>query len=95
MNEDRVALTAALKQRLLWIAFAGLIVAALAVAVLAATGPMTFHLALAVSLGVFFTFLLGGGLFALSFYSDSSGYDRDAANSGEADGSPPDKRRPR
>ena len=91
MNEDRASLTAALKQRLLWIAVAGVIVAALAVAVLAATGPVTFHLALAVALGVFFTFLLGGGLFALSFYSDRSGYDQDAANPAEADRPPPDQ----
>jgi hypothetical protein len=95
MNEDRATLTAALKRRLTWIAVAGLIVAAAAVAVLAATGPVTFHLILAVALGVFFTFLLGGGLFAVSFYSDRSGYDRDAANTGEADRPPPDTRQPR
>jgi hypothetical protein len=95
MDEDRAALTAALKLRLIWIVVAGLVTAAVAVAVLAATGPVTFNLALAVALGVFFTFVLGGGLFAVSFYSDRSGYDRDAANSGEADRPPTDKQEPR
>jgi ABC-type nickel/cobalt efflux system permease component RcnA len=85
MDEDRAALTFALKQRLIWIAVAGLIVAALAVLVLAATGPVTFHLALAVMLGTFFTFMLGGGLFALSFYSARSGFDREAARPDDDD----------
>jgi hypothetical protein len=95
MDEDRAALTAALKLRLIWIVVAGLAIAAVAVVVLAATGPVTFNLALAVVLGVFFTFVLGGGLFAVSFYSDRSGYDRDAANPGDADPPPPDKQEPR
>ncbi len=79
MDPDRTALFAALKQRLIWIAVAGLVAAGLAVAALAATGPITFHLALAVAIGTFFTIALGGGLFALSFFSARSGYDSDAA----------------
>ncbi|GAB2176706.1 hypothetical protein [Dongia sp. agr-C8] len=85
MDPDRAALTAALKLRLIWIAVAGLIVAGLAVAMLAATGPVTFHLAAAVVLGAFFTFLLGGGLFALSFYSARSGFDAEAAQPDDED----------
>ncbi len=85
MNPDRAALTAALKLRLIWIAVAGLIVAGLAVLMLAATGPITFHLAAAVVLGTFFSFLLGGGLFALSFYSARSGFDAEAAQPDDAD----------
>jgi hypothetical protein len=85
MNQDRAALIAALKLRLIWIAVAGLIVAGLAVIVLAATGPITFNLAVAVVLGTFFTVLLGGGLFALSFYSARSGVDADAAQPDDTD----------
>jgi hypothetical protein len=85
MDQDRTALTAALKRRLIGIAVAGLAVAGLAVIVLAATGPVTFNLALAVVLGAFFTVMLGGGLFAVSFYSARSGYDSDAAHPDEVD----------
>jgi hypothetical protein len=85
MDQDRAALTAALKLRLIWIAVAGLIVAGLALLMLATTGPITFHLAAAVVLGTFFSFLLGGGLFALSFYSARSGFDAEAAQPDDAD----------
>ena len=85
MDQERAALTAALKRRLIWIAIAGLIAAGLAVIVMAATGPITFHLAFAVVLGTFFTFALGGGLFALSFYSARSGFDSDAASPDDPD----------
>jgi hypothetical protein len=80
VNEDRSALIAALKRRLIWITAAGLVAGALAVGVLAATGPITVHLAMAAALGAFFTFLLGGGLFAVSFFSARGGYDEDAVN---------------
>jgi hypothetical protein len=85
MDQERAALTAALKLRLIWIAVAGLIVAGLALTMLAATGPITFHLAAAVVLGTFFSFLLGGGLFALSFYSARGGFDAAAAQPDDAD----------
>ena len=84
-DRDRAALTAALKLRLIWIAVAGLIVAGLAVIVLAATGPLSFHLVAAVVLGTFFTFVLGGGLFAVSFYSARSGFDAEAAHPDDDD----------
>jgi hypothetical protein len=94
MDEDRATLRAALKWRLIWISVAGLIVAALAVAVLAATGPITFNLAFAVLLGVFFTFVLGGGLFAISFFSARSGYDQDAGGGDAPDKPKGGKQRP-
>ena len=85
MDEDRAALIAGLIKRLIWIAIAAVIAAALTVVALAATGPITFNLALAVVLGVFFTFVLGGGLFAVSFFSARGGYDQDAAEPNESD----------
>jgi hypothetical protein len=84
-DQDRAALTAALKLRLIWIAVAGLIVAGLAVIMLAATGPLSFHLVAAVVLGTFFSFMLGGGLFAVSFYSARSGFDSEAAHPDDDD----------
>jgi hypothetical protein len=85
MDSNRAALTAALKQRLIWVAVAGLAAAVLAVAALAATGPITFHLAAAVMLGTFCTFALGGGLFALRFFSARSGFDAEAAQPDDED----------
>jgi hypothetical protein len=79
MEQDRIALTAAFKRRLIWIAAAAVVVAVLALGGIALTGPVSFHLGFAVVLGVFFSFALGGGLFAASFYSARSGFDRDAA----------------
>jgi hypothetical protein len=84
-DQERAALTAALKLRLIWIAVAGLIVAGLAVIMLAVTGPLSFHLVAAVVLGTFFTFVLGGGLFAVSFYSARSGFDSEAAHPDDDD----------
>jgi hypothetical protein len=72
-----------LQGTLILIAVAALIVAALAVGAVALTGPLTFHLALAVVLGVFFSFILGGGLFAVSFFSARSGFDDDASTSAQ------------
>ena len=59
-----------------WIAAIGVLMAAGAIAYLAATGELTFHLVVATVLGVFFSVLLGCGLFALSFFSDKSGHDQ-------------------
>ena len=59
-----------------WIAAVGGVMAAGAIAYLAATGELYFHLVVATILGVFFSVLLGCGLFALSFFSDKSGHDQ-------------------
>jgi hypothetical protein len=79
MTQDRRDLLTQLKQRLVWIASASGVVAVLAVAVLLATGPVTVHLVLAVLFGTFITMFLGGGLFSVSFYSERSGFDSEAA----------------
>ena len=59
-----------------WIAGIGVLMAIGAIVYLAATGELYFHLVVATILGVFFSVLLGCGLFALSFFSDKSGYDQ-------------------
>lgn len=59
-----------------WIVAIGVVMAAGAIAYLAATGELYLHLVVATVLGVFFSVLLGCGLFALSFFSDKSGHDR-------------------
>lgn len=72
-----------------WIAAIGVAMAAGAIAYLAATGELYLHLVVATVLGVFFSVLLGCGLFALSFFSDKSGHDesvRDATTKGPDQG---------
>jgi len=59
-----------------WIAGIAVLMAAGAIAYLAATGELYIHLVIATILGVFFSVLLGCGLFALSFFSDKSGHDQ-------------------
>lgn len=51
-----------------------------AIVYLALTGDLYLHLVVATLLGVFFSVLLGCGLFALSFFSDKSGHDESVAN---------------
>ena len=59
-----------------WIVAIGLVVTVGAIAYLALTGELYFHLVVATIGGVFFSILLGCGLFALSFFSDKSGHDQ-------------------
>ena len=59
-----------------WIAAIGVVMAAGAIVYLALTGELYLHLVVATILGVFFSVLLGCGLFALSFFSDKSGHDQ-------------------
>ena len=59
-----------------WIAVIGVLMAGLAIAYLAMTGELYLHLVVATIIGVFFSVLLGCGLFAASFFSDKSGHDQ-------------------
>ena len=63
-----------------WIAGIGVVMAAGAIIYLAVTGELYFHLVVATILGVFFSVLLGCGLFALSFFSDKSGHDQSVSD---------------
>lgn len=63
-----------------WIAAIGVLMAVGAIAYLAVTGELYFHLVVATILGVFFSVLLGCGLFALSFFSDKSGHDQSVSD---------------
>ena len=92
MNNERKNAEAEFWRMVRWIAAIGVIMAAGAIAYLAATGELYFHLVIATILGVFFSVLLGCGLFALSFFSDKSGHDQevtDATRRKADDGSEP------
>ncbi len=69
-----------------WIASIGVLMVIGALWYLSATGDgLTVHMAAATVAGVFFSVLLGCGLFAAAFYSDKSGHDRDAADATRTD----------
>jgi uncharacterized membrane protein YraQ (UPF0718 family) len=76
MNNERRKAEAEFWRMVRWIAAIGVVMAAGAIAYLAATGELYFHLVIATIIGVFFSVLLGCGLFALSFFSDKSGHDQ-------------------
>jgi lipopolysaccharide export LptBFGC system permease protein LptF len=80
MQNERKAAEAEFWRMARWIAAIGVIMAAGAIAYLAATGELYFHLVVATILGVFFSVLLGCGLFALSFFSDKSGHDQSVSD---------------
>ena len=59
-----------------WILAAAVLMAGGAILYLALTGELYFHLVVATLAGVFFSVLLGCGLFAAAFFSDKSGHDQ-------------------
>jgi hypothetical protein len=63
-----------------WIMLVAVLMVAGAITYLRATGDLTPDMVLATVLGVFFSVLLGCGLFAAAFFSDKSGLDDDVAN---------------
>ncbi|HVJ00333.1 MAG TPA: DUF1971 domain-containing protein [Sphingomonas sp.] len=59
-----------------WIALIGVLMVAGALWYLSLFGPLTVHLVVATTFGVFVSVLLGAGLFAAAFFSSKSGYDQ-------------------
>jgi len=58
-----------------YIAICGVLLAAASLWYLSLYGPLQLHMVIATIAGVFFSVLLGCGLFAAAFYSDKSGHD--------------------
>ena len=76
MATNRERATAEFRRIMKWIIAIGAVMAVGAIAYLALTGELYLHLVVATLGGVFFSVLLGCGLFALSFFSDKSGHDQ-------------------
>jgi uncharacterized membrane protein YgdD (TMEM256/DUF423 family) len=76
MATERERATAEFRRIMIWIIGIGLVMAVGAIVYLALTGELYLHLVVATLGGVFFSVLLGCGLFALSFFSDKSGHDQ-------------------
>ena len=68
------------KRMVNWIAVAAALMVIGALAFLARNDALSIHAVIATVLGVFFSVMLGCGLFALAFFSDKSGHDEEVAH---------------
>jgi peptidoglycan/LPS O-acetylase OafA/YrhL len=75
MSTDRQAALAEFKRIMKWIAVIAVLMVAGALTYLYFTSTLDTNTVIATTLGVFFSVLLGCGLFAAAFFSDKSGYD--------------------
>ena len=80
MANDRRRAAAEFRRMLLWIALIAVLMVVGALWYISLFEPLRIHMVIATVAGVFFSVLLGSGLFALAFYSDKSGYDRDVTD---------------
>ena len=88
MPTNRPQAIAEFKRVMIWVALIGVAVVIGALLYLGNAGELHLHMVVATVGGVFFSILLGCGLFALAFFSDKSGYDQevtDATNHLERD----------
>ena len=69
------------KRMVSWIAAAAVVMVIGALSYLGSQGELYLHMVIATILGVFFSTLLGCGLFALAFFSDKSGHDENVTDS--------------
>jgi len=80
MQSERAAAKAQFFRMIKWIAGIGVATVVAALTYLAATGELHLHMVVATIGGVFFSVLLGCGLFAASFFSDKSGHDQSVSD---------------
>jgi peptidoglycan/LPS O-acetylase OafA/YrhL len=76
MASQRQEAVAEFKRIMKWIAAIAVLMVAGALIYLHLTSSLDTNTVIATTLGVFFSVLLGCGLFAAAFFSDKSGYDR-------------------
>lgn len=74
--DRRARAFAEFRRMMLWIALAGALMVAGALGYISLYEPLRLHMVVATVLGVFFSVLLGSGLFAAAFFSDKSGHDQ-------------------
>ena len=85
MPTDRAQAKADFIRIIKWILLAAVLMVAGALTYLSQTGDLNLHTAVATVFGVFFSVLLGCGLFAAAFFSDKSGLDQDVADATRGD----------
>ncbi|MFA9200787.1 MAG: hypothetical protein ACEQR8_06305 [Cypionkella sp.] len=79
MPEQRNQAGREFRRMIRWVVIAGVAMVAAALLYLRAVGEWSPHAVIATILGVFFSVLLGSGLFALAFFSSKSGHDASAS----------------
>jgi hypothetical protein len=79
-SSGRKQAIAEFRQIMRWIAIIAVLTVAAALVYLGLTGSLDINMAIATTLGVFFSVLLGCGLFALAFFSDKGGYDQEVTD---------------
>ena len=80
MSTERQQAVAEFKRIMAWIAVIAVLMVAGALTYLYFTSSLDTNTVIATTLGVFFSVLLGCGLFAAAFFSDKSGYDEKVTN---------------
>lgn len=76
MNSEKQRAVEEFKRIMKWIAVVAVLMVAGALTYLYLTSSLDVNTVVATTLGVFFSVLLGCGLFAAAFFSDKSGYDQ-------------------
>ena len=80
MPRDRDSALAEFRRMIGWIALAGVLMVIGALWYISLYEPLRPAIVIATVGGVFFSVLLGCGLFAAAFYSDKSGHDQDVTD---------------
>jgi hypothetical protein len=80
MASDREHAWAEFRRIMMWIAIIAVLMVAGALYYLHVTGDLSANMIVATTLGVFFSVLLGCGLFAAAFFSSKSGIDQDVTD---------------
>ena len=80
MASERQTAVAEFRRIMAWIAVIAVLMVVGALAYLYVTSSLDLNTIIATTLGVFFSVLLGCGLFAAAFFSSKSGYDDDVTN---------------
>jgi hypothetical protein len=68
-----------------WIALIGVLMVIGALWYISLYEPLRLHMVIATVAGVFFSVMLGAGLFAAAFYSDKSGHDQNVTDATRGD----------
>jgi lipopolysaccharide export LptBFGC system permease protein LptF len=85
MENDRQGAMAEFKRIMVVIAVLAVLMVAGALIYLGATGELYLNMVVATILGVFFSVLLGCGLFAAAFFSDKSGHDQSVTDASKSE----------
>ena len=80
MASERQQAVAEFKRIMTWIAVIAVLMVAGALTYLYFTSSLDANTAIATTFGVFFSVLLGCGLFAAAFFSSKSGYDQNVTD---------------